>query len=91
MSIIFIAIQQKLIIDLKGRTFLYAICYHLRFPVWLRNTAQDSYDLLLVIANWPKKRSLHWRTLIESKKRVLKWQFIFLLSKEVSKFKSSST
>lgn len=55
----------KLFVELKGWKIFPAICYDLQFPVWLRNT--ENYDLLLLVANWPEKRSLHWRTLIPAR------------------------
>src|ERR1700733_12299606 len=56
----------KLIVDLKGWKICPVICYDLRFPVWLRNV-DAAYDILLVVANWPEKRALHWRTLIPAR------------------------
>ncbi len=44
-----------------------SICYDLRFPVWLRNDPQDPYDILLLVASWPDKRALHWRTLVPAR------------------------
>ena len=47
-----------------------AICYDLRFPAWLRNSAKgDSYDydLLLVCANWPGSRHHAWTTLLKAR------------------------
>ena len=41
-----------------------AICYDLRFPVWLRNRADKPYDLLIFSANWPKPRKLAWEILL---------------------------
>jgi omega-amidase len=38
------------------------VCYDLRFPVFSRN--QGDYDLQLFVANWPAKRSYHWRQLL---------------------------
>ena len=63
----FSAGKKKLIVDLNGWKILPIICYDLRFPVWLRNTKKSPYDLLLVVANWPEKRSLHWKTLIQAR------------------------
>ncbi|MDZ4839407.1 MAG: amidohydrolase [Bacteroidota bacterium] len=48
-------------IDYKDWKINPIICYDLRFPVWLRNT--DQYDLLICVANWPERRSHHWRAL----------------------------
>ena len=58
--------KEKLIVELNGWKIFPAICYDLRFPVWLRNRDAE-YDLLLLVANWPEKRSLHWRTLIPAR------------------------
>jgi omega-amidase len=41
------------------------ICYDLRFPVWSRN--QYDYDLLLYVANFPDKRGMAWRTLLQAR------------------------
>jgi omega-amidase len=58
--------KDKLIVELNGWKICTAICYDLRFPVWLRNKNPE-YDLLLLVANWPERRSLHWRTLIPAR------------------------
>lgn len=58
--------DKKLIVELNGWKICPVICYDLRFPVWLRNTAGE-YDMLLIVANWPERRSLHWRTLIPAR------------------------
>src|ERR1700761_7899676 len=58
--------KNKLIVELKGWKICPMICYDLRFPVWLRNVGQ-TYDLLLIVANWPERRALHWRTLIPAR------------------------
>jgi len=57
---------KKLIVELNGWKICPMICYDLRFPVWLRNVDED-YDLLMIVANWPEKRALHWRTLIPAR------------------------
>lgn len=62
----FTAGSTPLIVDLKGWKIRLAICYDLRFPVWLRNK-DGAYDILLLIASWPDKRSSHWRTLIHAR------------------------
>jgi len=58
--------RDKLIVELNGWKICPVICYDLRFPVWLRNVDAE-YDLLIVVANWPERRSLHWRTLISAR------------------------
>lgn len=62
----FTAGTEELIVDLKGWKIRLAICYDLRFPVWLRNK-NAAYDILLLIASWPDQRSAHWRTLIHAR------------------------
>lgn len=57
---------KKLIVDLKGWKICPVICYDLRFPVWLRNVGGE-YDLLIIVANWPERRALHWRTLLPAR------------------------
>ncbi|MBB5639076.1 putative amidohydrolase [Pedobacter cryoconitis] len=58
--------QDKVVVELKGWKIRLAICYDLRFPVWLRNN-DAAYDLLLVIASWPDKRIPHWKALIPAR------------------------
>jgi omega-amidase len=58
--------KDKLIVELKGWKICPVICYDLRFPVWLRNVNEE-YDLLIIVANWPERRALHWRTLIPAR------------------------
>ena len=58
--------DKKLIVELKGWNICPMICYDLRFPVWLRNVDSE-YDLLLIVANWPERRALHWRALIPAR------------------------
>lgn len=58
--------NQKLFVELNGWKICPIICYDLRFPVWLRNKGAE-YDMLLVVASWPERRSLHWRTLIPAR------------------------
>lgn len=58
--------NDKVIVNLKGWNIRLAICYDLRFPVWLRNQNEE-YDILLIIASWPDKRSAHWNALIPAR------------------------
>lgn len=58
--------HDQVIVKLKGWKIRLAICYDLRFPVYLRNR-DNSYDMLLIIANWPDKRISHWKTLIAAR------------------------
>lgn len=58
--------SKRLQVELNGWKICPLVCYDLRFPVWSRNTG-DRYDLLLYVANWPKVRSLAWRTLLQAR------------------------
>ena len=49
----------------KGWKILPLICFDLRFPVWSRNT--HNYDAIIYVANWPQKRSLAWKTLLQAR------------------------
>lgn len=42
------------------------VCYDLRFPEIFRAVAGQA-DVILVIANWPKERVLHWETLLRAR------------------------
>ncbi len=56
--------NQKIIIDYKGWKICPLICYDLRFPVWSRNTKNNTYDVLIYVANWPEARSYPWKQLL---------------------------
>lgn len=43
-----------------------SICYDLRFPELYSALAKDC-DVLVNIANWPKRRVKHWRTLLQAR------------------------
>ncbi|PPL01221.1 Predicted amidohydrolase [Parapedobacter indicus] len=58
--------NQRVIVELNGWKICPMICYDLRFPVWSRNL-NSAYDILLYVANWPDKRSAHWRSLIPAR------------------------
>lgn len=49
----------------KGVRFRLAVCYDLRFPIWLRN--RGDYDALILVANWPTPRRFAWDTLIRAR------------------------
>lgn len=58
---------EQVTVELKGWKIRLAICYDLRFPVFLRNKEEEAYDILLIIASWPDKRISHWKTLIPAR------------------------
>lgn len=63
--------SQNTIIQFKGWKILLQVCYDLRFPEQCRNRLNDlqvpDYDVLLYVANWPSRRSLHWKTLLQAR------------------------
>ncbi|UMB59299.1 amidohydrolase [Lutibacter sp. A80] len=62
---VYTAGTEKLIIDYKGWKICPQVCYDLRFPVWARNV--ENYDVLLYVANWPKRRILAWDSLLKAR------------------------
>jgi len=63
--------SDKVIIEIKGWKILPLICYDLRFPVWSKNSYSEksgyTYDFLIYIANWPKKRTNIWKALLTAR------------------------
>ena len=60
------------IVELNGWKIQLQICYDVRFPEINRNkidekTEKPIYDILLFVANWPAKRSIHWETLLTAR------------------------
>lgn len=63
--------SKKLIVELKGFKICPMVCYDLRFPVWSKNKAiiengnlVADYDVLLYVANWPRRRRIAWKQLL---------------------------
>jgi predicted amidohydrolase len=67
--------NKRTIASVGGWKINLQICYDLRFPVWARlqgfsdpeKEASPEYDLLINVANWPEKRSHHWKTLLQAR------------------------
>ena len=57
--------QERTIVEFGGMRFLLAVCYDLRFPVWMRNTGD--YDAIIIVANWPESRKRAWTTLLQAR------------------------
>ena len=58
--------DKRLIAQVKGWRVCLMVCYDLRFPVWARNY-DTAYDVLIYVANWPERRSLAWKTLLQAR------------------------
>lgn len=70
----FTAGQKRLMVEWQGWKICPLICYDLRFPAWSRNTTGSFvggltpfYDMLIYVANWPKRRAHHWRSLLTAR------------------------
>ncbi|MDA8142124.1 MAG: amidohydrolase [Desulfobacteraceae bacterium] len=63
---IYTAGTTHLTMEVKGWRIRPFICYDLRFPIWTRNL-NLAYDLAIFVANWPARRSAHWRTLLKAR------------------------
>jgi predicted amidohydrolase len=62
--------ETETIINYKNWKINLQICYDLRFPEISRNQEINGipkYDLLLYVANWPAKRSEHWKSLLKAR------------------------
>lgn len=63
--------KKRLIASVKGWKINLQVCYDLRFPVWARqqtsNLLDHEYDLLIYVANWPEKRNIAWKTLLQAR------------------------
>jgi len=53
---------QRMIVNYEGWRIMLAVCYDLRFPVWLRN--RNDYDLMILVANFPERRRYAWNALL---------------------------
>lgn len=66
--------KKRLVVEWLGWRICPLICYDLRFPAWSRNVVispdakkNSAYDLLIFVANWPERRSYHWRSLLAAR------------------------
>lgn len=61
----FTAGMKREVVEWRGVRFLLAVCYDLRFPVWLRN--RKDYDALICVASWPSPRRKAWDALVRAR------------------------
>lgn len=59
--------NKKIITEVKGWKICPLVCYDLRFPVWSRRTAEENYDVLIYVANWPERRINAWKQLLPAR------------------------
>ncbi len=61
---------KRCIASVKGWKINLQVCYDLRFPVWARQCVTEDkpeFDVLIYVANWPERRSLAWKTLLQAR------------------------
>jgi predicted amidohydrolase len=58
--------HKRLAVRYRGWNLAMVICYDVRFPVWCRN-ANNEYDTLIAVANWPKVRVDAWEQLLKAR------------------------
>jgi predicted amidohydrolase len=66
----FTAGQNEIIVEYNSWKLQLQICYDLRFPEIVRNRIEGNipaYDVILYVANWPKKRAEHWKALLKAR------------------------
>ena len=59
--------NERKIFDFRGVKIRLAVCYDLRFPVWLRQDKHNLYDILVCVACWPTVRIQYWDTLLSAR------------------------
>jgi len=59
--------NNKTIIQYNGFKIQLLVCYDLRFPVWIRRTPNQDFDVIVFVANWPEKRAEHWKALLKAR------------------------
>lgn len=59
--------DKQIVFNYKGWNISLMVCYDLRFPVWMRRTDKNNYDLVLLVANWPERRAHAWSTLLNAR------------------------
>ncbi|MBO7457715.1 MAG: nitrilase family protein [Paludibacteraceae bacterium] len=59
--------NERKIFEFRGVKIRLAVCYDLRFPVWLRQDKHNMYDILIVVACWPTVRIQYWDVLLPAR------------------------
>lgn len=62
--------SKRLIGSVKSWKINLLVCYDLRFPVWARQQPVNNhpeYDVLVYVANWPERRNIAWKTLLQAR------------------------
>lgn len=63
----FIPGNKRVLLSFRGWNIALFVCYDLRFGAWMYRRPHFNYDLALVVANWPERRSRAWKTLLSAR------------------------
>ena len=66
-ALLFKAGDQREVWEFRGARIRLAVCYDLRFPVWLRQDPDNMYDILVCVACWPKVRIQYWDAMLPAR------------------------
>lgn len=59
--------NERKLFEFLGVKIRLAVCYDLRFPVWLRQDKNNLYDILICVACWPTIRIQYWDALLAAR------------------------
>jgi predicted amidohydrolase len=59
--------NERKLFEFQGVKIRLAVCYDLRFPVWLRQDKNNLYDILICVACWPTIRIQYWDALLAAR------------------------
>ena len=59
--------EKREVWEYRGAKIRLAVCYDLRFPVWLRQDKKNMYDILICVACWPTVRIQYWDVLLPAR------------------------
>jgi len=59
--------RQPCRVEMQWGTLGLTICYDLRFPELFRAYALSGVDVILLVAQWPMPRLMHWQTLLRAR------------------------
>lgn len=59
--------QTRVIWEYRSVKIRLAVCYDLRFPIWLRQDKENLYDILICVACWPTVRIQNWDVLLPAR------------------------
>lgn len=69
--------SKRLIAAISGWKINLLVCYDLRFPVWSSQSpslltdrshkTEAEYDVLIYVANWPERRNIAWKSLVQAR------------------------